>query len=94
MTTKEIEEMAEDKNWDIGAVRAYLELGIEDNLDNFEEAYMGKWIDDEDFVRNLLEDMETIPDDLPGYVHIDWESTARDIMMDYSEENGYYFRNL
>ena len=94
MTTKEIEEMAEDKNWDIGAVRAYMDLRIEDNLDNFEEAYCGEWNSDEDFVRNLLDDIGTIPDDLPGYVHIDWESTARDIMMDYSEECGHYFRNL
>ena len=25
---------------------------------------------------------------------IDWEYAARDLMMDYSEQDGYYFRNL
>lgn len=32
--------------------------------------------------------------DEPVYIHIDWDRTARDIMMDYAEENGHYFRNL
>jgi hypothetical protein len=37
-----------------------------------------------DYVQELLEDCGTIPKDLPHYVHIDWESTARDIRTDYS----------
>ena len=77
------------------AIDAYLELGIEadDGLEDFEEAYQGDWKSDEDFVEDLLSDIGVLPD-LPSYVHINWERTARDVMMDYSEENGYYFRNL
>ena len=37
-----------------------------------------------DYVQELLEDCGTIPKDLPHYVHIDWERTARDIRTDYS----------
>jgi len=77
------------------AIDAYLELGIEadDGLEDFEEAYEGEWGNDEQFVGDLLNDTGDLPD-LPPYIHIDWERTARDVMMDYSEENGYYFRNL
>ena len=92
-TQEQIKKISEDKGWDIDAMRAYLDIG-NDNFDNFEEAYRGEWDSDEDFVQNLLEDIGTIPSDLPVYIHINWEATARDIIMDYSEENGYYFRNL
>ena len=61
---------------------------------NVEEAYQGQYNSDEDFVQQLLEDTGWIPKDFPAYIHIDWEWTAREIMMDYFESNGYYFRNL
>ena len=94
MTTKQ-KELIETKGWDNGAVEAYLLLGIgDDDLDNFEEAYCGEWKNDVDFVKDLLENEMAISEKLPPYVHIDWESTVRDIMMDYSEEGGYYFRNF
>ena len=95
MITKKQEELTENKSWDIEAVKAYIDLGIgNDDLDDFEEAYQGEWKTDEDFVRDLIEDTGELPKDLPGYIHIDWEATAIDIMMDYSENYGYYFRNL
>ena len=37
-----------------------------------------------DYVQELLEDCGDIPKNLPHYVHIDWERTARDIRTDYS----------
>ena len=36
-----------------------------------------------DYVQELLEDCGEIPRDLPHYIHIDWEATARDVMVDY-----------
>lgn len=36
------------------------------------------------YVQELLEDCGDIPSSLPHYVHIDWEATARDVMVDYS----------
>lgn len=58
------------------------------------EAYQGEYSSDEDFVQELLESTGDMPKDLPAYIHIDWEWTAKDIMMDYSEHNGHYFRNI
>jgi len=69
-------------------------LAGEEFIDYFEEAYQGKWASDEDFVQELIEETEEGIRNIPSYIHIDWERTARDIMMDYSEENGYYFRDL
>jgi antirestriction protein len=63
-------------------------------IEDIDEAYNGYYKDDEEFTQELLESYGDIPSNLPGYVHIDWESTARDIMMDYSEDSGHYFRNL
>ena len=75
-------------------VQAYIDAIGEEYLKDFEEAYRGKWASDEEFVQDLLENIGYIPEDLPTYIHIDWTATARDIMMDYTEQDGYYFRNL
>ena len=37
-----------------------------------------------EYTREILEDCGTIPRDLPAWVHIDWEATAREVKMDYS----------
>lgn len=58
------------------------------------EAYQGQFSSDKDFVQDLLENTGCLPKDLPTFIHIDWERTASDIMMDYSEHDGHYFRNL
>jgi len=73
-------------------IKAGLACDVEPS--NIEEAYAGQYSSDEEFVQELLEQCGDIPKDLPSYIHIDWESTARDIMLDYSEDNGFYFRNL
>ena len=49
-----------------------------------------------DYVQELLEDCGDIPKNLPHYIHIDWERTARDIRVDYSGADfhgvTYWFR--
>ncbi len=52
--------------------------------------YCGEYSSDEDFVQELYEN--DIPFNLPNFVVIDWGSTARNIMYDYFESNGHYFR--
>lgn len=64
------------------------------SLDSMQEAYQGEYISDEDFTQELLEETGSIPKDIPAYVYIDWERTANDIMMDYFEIDGHYFRSL
>lgn len=80
-------------SYDLAALQAWFDLG-NDNFDNFEDAYQGKYYDDAEFVQQLIEETEEGMNDLPAYIHIDWEWTAREIMSDYEEENGYYFRTL
>ena len=43
-----------------------------------------------EYTRQLLEDCGDLPRDLPHYIEIDWEATARNIRVDYSpvEING------
>lgn len=40
------------------------------------------WVD---YVRELLEDCGDIPKNIPWYVSIDWEATAKNIEADYAE---------
>ena len=60
----------------------------------FEDAYSGEWDSDtalaEDFIdgTGMLAD---VPDNLRGY--FDMAAFTRDLMMDYSESGGFYFRN-
>lgn len=49
-----------------------------------------------EYAQELCQDIGAIPDDFPSYIEIDWEVTARNIQMDYSEIDidglTYYFR--
>jgi antirestriction protein len=58
------------------------------------DEYCGHYDSDEDFTQQLLEDTDGLPKDLPAYIHIDWEWTAKEIMFDYQEHDGHYFRHL
>jgi len=64
-------------------------------LSDMEESYQGEYGSDEDFAQNLADDLGAIDRNLtwPMYC-IDWEQAARDLMMDYYEINGHYFRSL
>lgn len=57
-------------------------------INNF---YYGEYANDIEFVEYLYEN--DIPFNLPNFVVIDWEATARNIMYDYFESNGHYFRS-
>ncbi|TWP31591.1 antirestriction protein ArdA [Apibacter muscae] len=80
-------------------IEAYVDCyGTEDNIHNLirkvEESYTGKYNTDQEFVEELLEQTGDIPENLPSYIHIDWESTTRNIMYDYSTSNNHYFRDI
>lgn len=70
-------------------------LEIEDWSSEAEENYAGEFYNDEEFTESLLEeteDMNSLPDVIR--YHIDWSGVARDIMHDYFEVSGHYFRNV
>lgn len=94
--SQKAKDMAEANGLEPEVCQAYINYVGEEyaTADDCAEAYQGQYNNDEEFIQQLLEDSGEIPEDLPPYVYIDWERTARDMMTDYFEEEGYYFRNL
>ena len=86
----EIAEETISYGWDV--INAAIECDIQ--ISDIDEAYQGEYKDDEDFAESICTEVGDIPSDLPSYIHIDWERTSGDIMMDYSESDGHYFRCL
>lgn len=97
-TPQSIKELMEEYNIDENqqdACVAYLSATGAIDLEDFEEAYQGEFADDEEFAMQLAEDLGEIDKNAHWpYTYIDWERAAHDLMMDYSEQDGYYFRNL
>jgi len=83
---------------DKDAIDAYISIcgkkHLDDALENFHEAYIAHYDSPDLFAQDEAEAMGIQKNtDWPLYC-IDWEFAARELMMDYSEENGYYFRNI
>lgn len=79
----------------LDACKAYLDNIAGEDLSNFNEAYQGKYLSDEEFAREMAESLGDI-DENARWPHncIDWERAACELMQDYFEAGGYYFRNL
>lgn len=49
-----------------------------------------------DYAREMLEDCGEIPRDIPSYIEIDWEATARNVRTDYTpieiDGSTYWYR--
>jgi len=74
-------------------ILAAFECGI--NADDIEEAYQGSYKDDEDFAQEMADQLGAIDKNAQWPMTcIDWERAARELMYDYSEHNGHYFRNI
>jgi len=59
-----------------------------------QDAYSGKYDSDEAFAEDMAEQCGMLQDKVSWpYTCIDWEWAARELMYDYIEENGHYFRN-
>lgn len=72
---------------------AGLDCGL--SLDQVEEAYQGFYRSDEDFAHELADQLGYIDRNVSWpYTCIDWEQAARELMYDYVEESGHYFRNV
>jgi hypothetical protein len=80
---------------ELEAVKAYMEVMGTDDLRDFEEAYAGEYSSDKEFAREKAEDWGMVDDNATWPNNcIDWELAARELMYDYSEQDGHYFRNL
>lgn len=70
-------------------------LEVEDWLSEADENYSGEFYNDEEFAESLLEetsDLSNLPDIIRW--NLDWSGIANDIMHDYFEVSGHYFRNV
>lgn len=92
-------EAIENASYDTEVYAAFNNYHSIDNYDDVNqfieacgEAYQGEYDSDKEFVEQLLTETGCIPENMPNYVHIDWESTARDVMMDYHTDSNHYFR--
>jgi hypothetical protein len=81
---------SDNNSYEIEVFQAAYECDIP--FEDIDEMYQGQWDDDETFVMRLLEDTGMIPSDLPNFIRIDWERTAENVMDDYVEHRGHYFR--
>jgi len=88
-------ELTLSESYDQEAIDAYIKNVGEGYLDNFEEAYSGQFDSDEDFAQDMAEQLDLIKEDATWPNNcIDWEYAARELMYDYFESDGYYFRNI
>ncbi len=78
---------------DADVVCAALYLSIEG--DNIDEAYVGEYSSDENFARETADQLgATDKNAIWPNNCIDWEYAAKELMYDYCEQDGFYFRNL
>lgn len=76
------------------ALALYVDAGYD--AEDFEDAYQGEFNSDEDFAQNMAEEcgyMDKAPPSWP-FNCIDWEWAARELMHDYFEVSGHYFRYI
>ena len=85
---EQIDELLEDYPAD--AIRAFIELYGEDDLDRFTDSYQGE-MSGAEFAEQLVTDCYGMHD-LPGFVEVDWEATWENLERhDYSEQDGFIF---
>ncbi len=75
------------------AVDAYIDMCNGPHcVDSFEEAYEGEYDRVEDFVEQFLDNSG---ESIPSWVVVDYEATWNySLRYDYSEQDGFYFRNV
>jgi antirestriction protein len=74
------------------AVDAFLEIYIEEDLDNFEDAYQGRYEDEADFAEQYTNDVYGL--DIPSFVIVDWQATWDEGLRDsYEFQDGFVFSN-
>jgi antirestriction protein len=74
---------------DAEAFEAGYELDIV--LESIADAYYGQYNNHEDFAYDYAEQTGLIPEHVWPLNCIDWHQAARELMYDFTENNGYYF---
>ena len=95
--TKQAQNMAEENNLSEEINQAYVDIvGAEyATAEDAAEAYQGQYNSDEEFAQSMAGELGSIDKNVSWpYTCIDWEFAARELMYDYTEAEGYYFRSL
>ena len=89
----EYKEAIQTSHYDKEVIDAAMSCDVQ--LENIDEAYAGEFRSDADFAEDMAEQLDMIPRENSWPTsYIDWEWAARDLMMDYCEADGHYFRCL
>lgn len=94
--SKQAKKMSKENSLEPEVNQAYIDnVGAKyAKAEDAEEAYCGEFGDDEAFAMDMAENIGfEQPNNWP-YNCIDWEQASRDLMYDYFEVDGHYFRNL
>ena len=83
---EQIDALLED--YDALQIQAFIDLYGEENLEHFEDAYMGEMTGPE-YAEQLVTDCYCL--DIPSFVCIDWSATWDQLSYDYDEQDGYIF---
>lgn len=85
----------ETTHLDDEVIDAYFDNNGVSSISDIEEAYQGEFSSDEAFADDYIDStgmLSEVPENLRFY--FDTEKFARDMMFDFFESNGHYFRNL
>lgn len=91
-------EIYESLNIDIpkDVAESYVALTGDDDLNDIEEAFEGQYDSDEEFAMTMAENLGSV--DFKNLYWpqtcIDWQDASKELMYDYMEIDGYYFRHL
>lgn len=81
------------KNYSEDVLKAAIDLDIRPS--DIEECYQGEFRNDVDFAQEMAEQLDAIkPNQAWPYTCIDWKFAAKELMYDYAESGGHYFRNI
>jgi hypothetical protein len=84
-----------DIDLDLDIILSYADNTSIGHISGAEETYAGQYNSDEEFAEDMADQLGYINNDVSWpYTCIDWEQAARELMYDYFESNGYYFRNV
>lgn len=79
--------------YDEEVLEAAVDLGI--SPADVAEAYQGEFKSDRDFAEDFADQLGVVDKNATWPNNcIDWDYVAKELMYDYCESNGHYFRNL
>jgi len=82
-------ELLED--FDADAIKAFIELYGEENVQHFEDSYQGEYESGAHYAESLVSDCYCL--DIPSFVVVDWEATWDQLYYDYSFKDDYVFND-